>query len=134
MVGAGVIVGSDTCVGIIVGSDTCVSVVVGSRDCPCPQLDNTRLITKTKIIVVLVFIGFSLSYTGFTCQRKDELSNFEMVQQASQRCALYASGHWLVGRDQAALPELARAATPFQPSLSQTRGKVVVLFYLLLTT
>jgi hypothetical protein len=77
VVGAGVIVGSDTCVGITVGSETCVGVVVGSSDCPCPQLDITKLMTKTKIVVVLVFIGLSLSYRRFTCQPKDDLSNFE---------------------------------------------------------
>jgi len=66
MVGAGVIVGSETCVGIIVGSDSCVGVIVGSSDCPCPQLDITKLMTKTKIVVVLLFIGFSFHYSRHT--------------------------------------------------------------------
>ena len=39
-----------------------VKVCVASINCFCPQLDITKLMTKTRIALIFVFIGFSLNF------------------------------------------------------------------------
>ena len=99
--------GSDTCVDVIVGSDTRVGVVVGSSDCPCPQLDITKLMTKTRMIGSFVFIACSLSF-----------GRSGLVEVEHQEQIRMYNLHWD-----------SHPAVIFQPSLSSKRGKVVELIY-----